>query len=271
MSAQKYFISLSVITILLWGCAQQMESDKSDSTEGKTELTSKTVADNSMNSLDWDGTYYGVLPCADCEGIETVITLSKDLTYKMTSKYLGKSGDVIENTGSFTWNEAGTTITLGGIDNKTSPTKYFVGENRITQLDTEGNKITSALAEKYVLIKEQKKSLTETKWRLVELRGKPVQYKNPEGKEIFIQLNSKDSLAFGYSGCNTFRGSYQLKEGNRITFSKMASTLMACPDMELESEFMKAIETADNYNFDGKTFVLNKARMAPLARFEAMK
>ncbi len=51
----------------------------------------------------------------------------------------------------------------------------------------------------------------------------------------------------------------------------MASTLMACPDMELEREFMKVLYTADNYNFDGKTIVLNKARMAPLARFEIMK
>lgn len=270
MSAQKYFISLSVITILVWGCAQQMESNKSDSMGGKTELTSKTVADNSMNSLDWDGTYYGVLPCADCEGIETVITLSKDLTYKLSSKYLGKSDTAIEKTGSFTWNEVGTTITLGGIDDKTAPTKYFVGENQITQLDLEGNKITGALAEKYILRKSEKVSLTDTKWKLVEFRGKPVEYKNPENKEIFIQLNS-DNSAYGFSGCNTFRGSYELKEGNRITFSKMASTLMACPDMELESEFMKVIETADNYNFDGKNFVLNKARMAPLARFEPMK
>ena len=28
-----------------------------------------------MNSLDWDGTYTGILPCADCKGIETNITL----------------------------------------------------------------------------------------------------------------------------------------------------------------------------------------------------
>jgi hypothetical protein len=39
------------------------------------------AGDTSRTSLDWPGTYTGVLPCADCEGIETTITLSVDLTY----------------------------------------------------------------------------------------------------------------------------------------------------------------------------------------------
>ena len=34
---------------------------------------------NSMNSLDWEGIYTGLLPCADCEGIQTVIKLNRDL------------------------------------------------------------------------------------------------------------------------------------------------------------------------------------------------
>jgi hypothetical protein len=33
---------------------------------------------------------------------------------------------------------------------------------------------------------------------------------------------------------------------------------------------MKALNTADNYNVDGQKLVLNRARMAPLARFEAV-
>jgi heat shock protein HslJ len=55
---------------------------------------------------------------------------------------------------------------------------------------------------------------------------------------------------------------------NRIKFSKMAATMMACPDMEVEREFLQVLETADNYNLIGDTLVLNRARMAPLARFE---
>ena len=48
-------------------------------------------------------------------------------------------------------------------------------------------------------------------------------------------------------------------------------TMMACPDDSMEKEFAEAIELADNYNFDGKTLKLNKARMAPIAEFEIIK
>lgn len=45
---------------------------------------------NSQNSLDWQVTYKGITPCADCEGIETEVVLNKDLTYLIKTKYLGK-------------------------------------------------------------------------------------------------------------------------------------------------------------------------------------
>jgi hypothetical protein len=41
---------------------------------------------------------------------------------------------------------------------------------------------------------------------------------------------------------------------------------MACPD-DLEQEFLQVISEADNLSTDGKYLSLNKARMAPLARF----
>lgn len=74
--------------------------------------------------------------------------------------------------------------------------------------------------------------------------------------------------AAGNSGCNSFTGSYELKDGSRIRFSQMASTKMACMDMTIEQEFLNILQSADSYWFDGATLVLNRARMAPLARFE---
>ena len=61
----------------------------------------------------------------------------------------------------------------------------------------------------------------------------------------------------------------ELMEGNRIKFSGVASTMMACPDMSIESALGKAIEMADNYAINGKFMMLHKAKMAPLVKFEA--
>ena len=43
---------------------------------------------NAQNSLDWAGTYEGTLPCADCPGIKTTITLKDDNTYTISEEYL---------------------------------------------------------------------------------------------------------------------------------------------------------------------------------------
>ena len=64
------------------------------------------VAHNSRNSLDWAGTYRGVLPCADCPGIETTVTLRADGTYSATSRYLER--DVARTgEGRFSWSNDG--------------------------------------------------------------------------------------------------------------------------------------------------------------------
>ena|SRR5690554_8196743 len=55
-----------------------------------------------QNSLDWQGTYSGVLPCADCSGMETQLTLNEDHTYVLTDTYLGETdSEVNKLTGKF--------------------------------------------------------------------------------------------------------------------------------------------------------------------------
>ena len=51
--------------------------------------------------------------------------------------------------------------------------------------------------------------------------------------------------------------------------SEPASTMMACPDMTTEKQFMEILNTADNFSLNGNTMTLNKARIAPLAVFKA--
>ena len=114
------------------------------------------------------------------------------------------------------------------------------------------------------------KSLESTKWILVEMMGKPVST-SQEGKNIYLVLNKGENNITGYSGCNGFGGNYELSAGNRIAFSKMIGTMMACEDMETETQFLKLMQTVDNYNVSEGKLQLNKARMVPLLKFEAEK
>ncbi|NAW63598.1 copper resistance protein NlpE [Photobacterium halotolerans] len=107
---------------------------------------------NARNSLDWNGTYVGTIPCADCEGIETVLVLDRQGTFELTETYLGKDGEQFSDRGKFSWNDAGNTITL--TNDSGEGIQFFVGENQLFRLDRQGQRITGSLAEMYVLTKQ---------------------------------------------------------------------------------------------------------------------
>ena len=126
-------------------------------------------------------------------------------------------------------------------------------------------KETASKAEvKNELVKvEVKNDLTGKYWKLIELNGATVE----STAHIIFR---PDGTVSGSLGCNNFNGVYTQQEGNRIKFDNLVNTQKMCLDMSVEDEFKRALQIADNYNLTDKQFVLNKARMAPLARFEAV-
>jgi heat shock protein HslJ len=113
-------------------------------------------------------------------------------------------------------------------------------------------------------------SLSGTKWKLIELMGNPIS-KDDVTTEPFIMLGKKENRVTGNGGCNTFNGSYSSENELSIRFTQMVSTMMACEKMQVEQGLMNVLNQADNYTISGNTLSLNKARMAPLAKFEAVK
>ncbi|MCL1850765.1 MAG: copper resistance protein NlpE [Bacteroidetes bacterium] len=120
---------------------------------GSSEQNQIATGDNSQTCLDWEGTYSGILPCADCEGIETNLILKMDNTYQISWKYMGKDDEIYTHEGTFVWDATGNIITLENMDVEEYPTMYKVCENYLLQLDLSGNVITGELADKYILTK----------------------------------------------------------------------------------------------------------------------
>ena len=141
-------MSKTIFTVMLVASIGLLHYCKSHSKE--TQTIAQEPQHTSQQSLDWDGIYRGVLPCADCQGTQTTIYLNKNLIYRLKIKYLGKSDSVYDQSGVFSWNKQGNTITL---HNQPKPNSFFVGEGTLTKLDLEGNRITGSLAAKYILAK----------------------------------------------------------------------------------------------------------------------
>jgi uncharacterized lipoprotein NlpE involved in copper resistance len=114
---------------------------------------SKGTADihNSRVSLDWEGVYRGIIPSASGSGIDVCMKLNKDNTYELTYDYIDRPDSSFTFTGSFKWDDTGSVIITEIAD---GPSFYKVGENKLIQLDMEGNLITGNFADDYVLTKE---------------------------------------------------------------------------------------------------------------------
>jgi uncharacterized lipoprotein NlpE involved in copper resistance len=144
---------LLLCTTILASCQNEKEQElvSADSTKADG-VAVKVDGATAENSLDVVGTYTGILPCADCEGIETVIELRSDSTYTRTVTYLGKKEkNRFSGTGKWSWIN-GFTITLGS--SAEGPAMYDVAENKLIQLDMAGNRIMGELASKYELKKQ---------------------------------------------------------------------------------------------------------------------
>ncbi len=141
------------------------------------------------------------------------------------------------------------------------------------QTDTSGVNLPDTIATKTTTIttdsSKGKFALAETKWRLVELNGKEV--KNTSDKDYYINLDSKSGKFATYAGCNSFNGKYVMKSANKLAFSMISGTKMACPNMDFESKYIKALESVDNYMIEGTMLHFHKGNRSALAKFEAIK
>jgi uncharacterized lipoprotein NlpE involved in copper resistance len=147
----KSLCCIALLALFTTACSEAPKEETAvDTAQVQTEAAKTVpVGDTSQNSLDWAGSYEGVLPCASCEGIQTLITLQSDNNFVQETVYLGKDEKILKLMGKAAWDEKGQKITLE------DGTQYLVGENQLIMLDTEGQRITGDLAANYVLKKKQ--------------------------------------------------------------------------------------------------------------------
>lgn len=240
--------------------------DKLSSEPGKTATGYIDLDHSSMNALDWAGSYEGILPCADCEGIKTVLTLHDNLKYQLQTEYLGKEPLQYQENGHFVWSDDGSSIRLLSEDGSATERQFQIGENRIWQLDLQGQRITGSLEQYYQLDRvsaagSPAPALTAGEWKLIELMGEPVA---PESG-IYLRFNH-DMSVHGFTGCNQLAGSYQT-EANQLSFGEMITTHKACLNGVPESTLLEALQNADSYRIEASQLILSRSGFPALARF----
>ncbi len=218
-------------------------------------------AHNSMNALDWNGRYSGKLACTDCPGIEVNLILNRDLTFEMSSIYLDKPEKVFHTNGTFTWSKKGDIIELSSANDKVG-TRYKVIEGGLKAVDADDKLLEG---EGHVLAKDDL-LITNREWVLFEVQGKRLKM-GPDEAAPSLLLEDNGAVK-GSTGCNQLNGRFTTNGPMTIRFGVMAATKMFCSDkMDLEKAVFDVLGKCDNYTLSGDTLSLNKAKMAPLARF----
>ncbi|WP_270089622.1 copper resistance protein NlpE [Sphingobacterium sp. SYP-B4668] len=144
MKTLTYIFATFLLLMALAGCInnRQGKNEHSNSTEQNI-AQQNGVATSGSEVL---GNYRGVLPCTDCQGIETILQIKADKSYRLSTKYLGKSDENFIKAGR--WKIHASTLSLEGIDYK-----FKIFEDHLGQLDLSGNDMRGDLADQYLLSK----------------------------------------------------------------------------------------------------------------------
>lgn len=78
-------------------------------------------------------------------------------------------------------------------------------------------------------------------WVLNSMNGQAVDPKGLLKGAPFLEINLNTGSILGHGGCNNIRGRIE-PLGHKIRFSKIASTLMACPDLAFEARYLEALQ-----------------------------
>ena len=93
--------------------------------------------------------------------------------------------------------------------------------------------------------------LAGTEWKLVELNGVKHDAFAESTDTFHFTLDAENHSLNGVGACNRFFGSYESGGKDSLRLLSVGMTRMACHNMDLETEFVRALDRVDRYRIDG--------------------
>lgn len=105
-------------------------------------------------------------------------------------------------------------------------------------------------------------------WVLEEMMSKKVAKEDFDGNDVpYMEIYTNENRFSGFSGCNRMTGSL-FYEKDLLRFAQIASTRMACPKMDRESEFLKALQSGTRYKVENNRLYLSNGSEENLLIFK---
>lgn len=99
--------------------------------------------------------------------------------------------------------------------------------------------------------------LRSQEWQLKSMTADGKTVTNP--RELPTLVFSDSTAIYGSAGCNRFFGKYSTGEKGTITINPGGSTMMYCPDMPFEDQYIKALPEIKTYTVTKQELTLSGA------------
>ena len=156
MNRQTLAIAIAFATLSIAGCKREaaappaVEAAPSEASKSavisEIDHNSPASASPAFDVKAFAGLYAGILPCADCPGIDTSVAFDPEGGYSMSETYQGDGGGSFVTKGTWTLREDGKTLLLDPEDKEERDRWYeIVSASELRALTPEGKPIESKL------------------------------------------------------------------------------------------------------------------------------
>jgi hypothetical protein len=121
------------------------------------EMTNQQLTDHAAHvnpidkSLEFHGVFYGFLPCNDCNGIKTTLSLKQNNNYLLVTQPARESSREYYEKGKYSWNDENHTVILTPRKESGVRQYYIEDEGTLVQLSSGGVRMTGDEADRYIL------------------------------------------------------------------------------------------------------------------------
>jgi hypothetical protein len=103
------------------------------------------------HSQEFHGVFYGYLPCNDCAGVKTTLSLKQNNNYLLVTQPARDSSREFYEKGKYNWDDEKHTVVL--TPNKDSGAHHYLieDEGTIVQINNDGSRMTGQAPDRYIL------------------------------------------------------------------------------------------------------------------------
>lgn len=245
----KIHFYLILLLVLAAGCNSASDSQKADTSDVSDSSSALNIS--SEESI-LQGTYKGLLPCLDCDGIRTTLVLQDSNKYRLHTQHGDIDEEVLYLEGTYQWEDSSSLIVLE--NGQEGLNRFIRKEDDLFLLGADDQVLDSKWKDSLKLSKVIS-DIADIEWKLETIKGQKLDQKG--SRPVTFILDTKNGIVRGFLGCNGYSGEFEL-DGNTLNMYHVFITDMACEDLDLESELRNTLFKTNNYALRDSQLVLKE-------------